>query len=455
MKKLLTLSVLCLFLNSGFLHAGDHIDSDGNDIDIHWKAGVAKVNITPKQSMWLSGYGARNRPSEGTLHEIWAKALAFEDANGRQAVLVTSDLLGFPKNMSDPIRNRIEARFGLSKEQILLNSSHTHTGPSLPRTPPHREHVEEYGKMLEDQIVELVGEALQSLEPARIYAENGLARFAVNRRNNPEGRLHELSELAGPSDHSVPVLKVENSAGELIAVAFGYACHPTVLSFYKWSGDYPGFAQIELEKTYPGATALFFQGAGADQNPLPRRTVPLAEQYGKELTAAVKRVLSEEMRPLAASLSTAYTEVELHFANPPTEERLLEIAKGNSDYPEEEIRTAQSLLDDLEQGESLMTSYPYPLQVWLLGDQPIMSLGGELLVDYAIALKRIFGQHTFVLGYSNDYMGYIPSARVLEEGGYEAARSPGFATRWHPDIEITILRGMVRLAEEAGISAPW
>src|SRR5690606_39897908 len=66
-----------------------------------------------------------------------------------------------------------------------------------------------------------------------------------------------------------------------------------------WSGDYVGFAQIALEKAYPGTTALFFQGAGGDQNPLPRRTVALAEQYGNTLAAAVERVVKEEMRPLS------------------------------------------------------------------------------------------------------------------------------------------------------------
>ena len=110
--------------------------------------------------------------------------------------------------------------------------------------------------------------------------------------------------------------------GDLKAVAFGYSCHPTVLNLYKWSGDYAGFAQLELEKAYPGVTALFFQSAGGDQNPLPRRTIPLAQQYGRELAAAVERVLDEDMRPLSARLATAYSEVDLAFAKAPTEAHL-------------------------------------------------------------------------------------------------------------------------------------
>jgi len=139
-----------------------------------------------------------------------------------------------------------------------------------------------------------------------------------------------VTDLNGPNDYAVPVLKVMNEAGNLMAVVFGYACHATVLSIYHLSGDYPGFAQIELEKMHPGITAMFFQGAGADQNPLPRRTVYLAQQYGRELAAAVDRVLSEEMRILAPSISTAYSEIRLPLSKPPTREELMKMEEESS-----------------------------------------------------------------------------------------------------------------------------
>lgn len=427
-----------------------------------WQAGVAKVVITPDQPMWLSGYGGRDRPSEGTLHDIWAKALAIEDASGHQAVLITTDLLGFPKALSDRIRDRIDNRYGLSRSQIILNSSHSHTSPVLenalvdiyPLDEVERGKVERYTDWLEDRIVELVGDAIASLQPARLQAENGVTRFAVNRRNNPAATLHQQTELAGPVDHAVPVIKVENAEGELMAVAFGYACHPTVLNFYQWSGDYPGFAQLELEKRYPGVTALFFQGAGADQNPLPRRSVALAEQYGRELAAAVDRVLKDEMRELPGRLSTIYSEVELKLTSPPEMDELAEMAESSSGSRQ---RWAQRLLEKRERDESFLSSYPYPVQIWQVGNQPIITLGGELVVDYAIQLKRIFGQDTFVMGYSNDVMSYIPSARVLMEGGYEGASSQivyGLPSTWATDIEISILNEIVRLAGKAGVSAP-
>lgn len=459
MKKLLSFSVI-LFLTMSGLCAD--LPGDPDELTTGWKAGVAKVNITPEQSMWLAGYGARTRPSEGTLHGLWAKALAFEDVNGQQAVLVTTDLLGLPKGVSDRIRDWLEARFGLSRAQILLNSSHTHTGPVLqdalvdiyPLDAYQREKVEQYSRKLEDRIVELVGKALDSMEPVQLYAENGVTRFQVNRRNNNASTLRQVTDLNGPNDYAVPVIKVVNASGDLMAIAFGYACHPTVLSGYEWSGDYPGFAQIELEKAYPGVTALFFQGAGADQNPLPRRTVPLAQQYGRELAAAVKRVLSEEMRLLPALLSTAYSEVDLQFTSPPTKDELAQMVEKSSGYQK---RWAARLFEKLKHGESLRTSYPYPVQVWQLGDQPLISLGGELVVEYAIQLKQIFGQDIYVLGYSNDVMAYIPSARILREGGYEGASSQmvyGMPGTWAADIETTILHEIIRLAEQAGVPQP-
>lgn len=455
MKKILFISVICLFLGSGSLHAGELAEAVGS---MEWKVGVEKVNITPQQSMWMAGYAARDRPSEGTLHDLWAKALAFEDAGGQQAVLVTSDLIRWPKDLSDRIRDRVEDQFGLTRAQILLNSSHTHTGPEVDASrytfqldSEEISKMEQYASKLEDQIVNMVGEALNSMEPAQVFAENGVTRFAVNRRNNPASTLHRVTELIGPSDHAVPVIKVVDAAGELKAVAFGYACHPTVLSDYNWSGDYAGFAQIELEKAYPGVTALFFQGAGADQNPLPRRTVALAEQYGRQLASAVQRVLNEDMRPLHSELATAYTEIDLKLRDPISKEELTKIAEESSENREK--TQAINMIAGLGSKESIMSSYPYPLQVWQLGDQSLLSLGGELLVDYAIQLKRILGQDIFVLGYSNDQMGYIPSARVIEEGGYEGDRTPIFTSPWHPNIETTIIHEIVNLAEQIEVSA--
>lgn len=425
-----------------------------------WKAGVATTNITPQESMWMAGYAARDKPSEGTLHDIWAKALALEDAQGNLAVLVTTDLVGIRQTLSNQIRDRLKTDYNLERHQIILNSSHTHTGPET-ESIRHKfnldknqlDKIDRYAGDLGDKIVRLVGEALNARKPVEVFAENGVTRFQVNRRNNNEATLLPNTQLNGPNDYAVPVLKIQERDGNLLAIVFGYACHPTVLGDYNWSGDYPGFAQLELERTYPGATALFFQGAGADLNPLPRRSMALAKQYGLELAAAVSRILEEDMRQLSPEIKSSYSEIDLEFALPvPNKKELEEIIRPDSPTPGYLKHNAKVLLEKLDKGESLITDYPYPVQVWKLGDQALISLGGEVLVGYSIALKQIFGPDTFVMGYSNDVMAYIPTASVLAEGGYEGTRSPIFTTPWAPNIESRIIQEVVRLAGLSGIS---
>src|SRR5665647_881543 len=407
----------------------------------------------------MAGYANRDHPSEGKIVDLWAKALVLEDSVGKQVVLVTADLVGIPKTLSDHIRDQLKRRFNLSRSQIAINTSHTHTGPVLtnalvdiyPVDSSQQQKIDEYTNKLGEKIVALVDKALHTMEPVQLYAGNGVTRFQVNRRNNVESTLSSQSHLNGPNDYAVPVIKVENKKGELIAVAFGYACHNTVLAGYKWSGDYAGFAQLDLEKTHPGVTALFLQGCGADQNPLPRRTVQLAQQYGKDLAAAVDRVLDEDMQLLSPHLTTAYSEVELSLNTPPSKEELLKKAAESSDYQK---RWANHLLKNIDRGEALRTSYPYPVEVWSLGGQPIIILGGEVVVEYAIELKRIFGQNVFVLGYSNDVMSYIPTAKILQEGGYEGAGSQmvyGLPNTWKSNIEAVILQQVLQVAREAGI----
>lgn len=457
MKHLLSFSIVLLIivLLSPATNASERL----SQTNTAWKAGLARVKITPEENMWMAGYAFRDHPSEGTLTDLWAKALLLEDAKGKRAVMISVDLVAIRQVISEPVRNRIEKQFGLDRSQILINASHTHSGPETRSAPyiftlekKELDKIDRYAKKLEDQLVNLVGEALKNLKPASISSENGQSRFQVNRRNNDESKLALQTELKGPNDFAVPVIKVTNNNGKIIAIAFGYACHNTVLNTYDWSSDYAGYAQLELEKRYPGATALFFQGAGADQNPLPRRTVALAQQYGETLAASVDRVLKEKMKPLSATLSLSYSEIDLKFEKPsPTSSELKAIMSDASDTPDYLKANAKVLLYQLEKGEKLMNSYPYPVQVWKLGEQAIVTLGGEVLVGYANELKKIYGQEIFVFGYSNDVMAYIPTSTVWKEGGYEGTRSPIFTTPWASNIEDVIIREVDRLAKQIGV----
>ncbi|MDD4108599.1 MAG: neutral/alkaline non-lysosomal ceramidase N-terminal domain-containing protein [Prolixibacteraceae bacterium] len=460
MKKLISILFIPFFI---FFFYNDTNAAGG------WKAGTAKAVITPQEPVWMAGYASRNHPSEGVLVDIWAKALALEDDEGNRAVLITTDVIGMRgAYMPNRIRARLKTKYGLSDSQVIISSSHTHTGPELAgdpadyldepgltgqQSPEQREKIRRYSEKLEDQIVDIIGKALNSMEPVKLYSGQGVTRFAVNRRNHrAKTTVNELTQaLAGPVDHSVPVFKVEKNSGELLAVVFGYACHNTTIGIYQFSGDYAGFAQIELENEFPGATAMFFAGTGADQNPLPRGNVSYARQYGKELAAAVEAVVSEPMKELSPELSTAWSKVDLGYANPvPTEKDLVKMIEERS-VPDYLLYKAKVYLQQLRQGKTLPQSYAYPVQFWRIGEQNMVILGSEVVVDYAVRLKQIFGKDLFVMAYANEVIGYIPSTRVLSEGDYEGTRSYIFTTPWAPDIEMKIIMEALKVAGQAGV----
>jgi hypothetical protein len=425
-----------------------------------WKAGLGKAVITPKQSMWLAGYGNRDRPSEGTLHDLWIKALALEDANGYKVVLLTSDLCGMPKYMYDSICATLKKSHGLEREQIRLCNSHNHCAPAVradledyyPLNDEQRKRVYDYSDWLEQEIVKTIDRALAELKPVTLSAGEGLCTFAVNRRNNREAEVPAIyargDKPKGPVDHSVPVIAVKGEDGKLVAVVFAYACHNTVLNFYQWCGDYAGFAQIALEKAHPGTQTLFVCGCGGDQNPLPRRTVQLAEKYGNELAAAVDKVLAGPMRPLVSKIRASFTFVTLDFDAIPTRAELEKLANGPVNLRH---RWARRFLKQLDEGKSLAKSYPYAVQVWKLGDQLWIAMGGETLVDYAIRFKKQFGERTWVTSYAHDLTAYIPSLRNWEEGGYESINLYEYmhpAARWKRDLEERIAEAMNRMVKK-------
>ncbi len=432
-----------------------------------WKAGTAKADITPTQPLWMAGYGSRTKPAEGKEMSLWIKVLALEDAPGHRAIILTSDLLGFPQSIYKNTCTALKEKFGLEPDQVLLSASHTHCGPVLrgalydvyPLDDAQVTLIDKYSADLEAKIVETVGKALADLAPARLAAGQGTAGFAVNRRNNLEPDVPQLigqGALKGPVDHSVPVLAVSLPDGKLKAVLFGYACHNTVMDFYQWCGDYAGFAQLALEKSHPDATAMFFMGCGGDQNPLPRRQLELAERYGNMLAAAVEEALLAPPRTLAPGLRTTMEMVTLRLGPPPTEAELETLKDDKAALTR---RWATRLLADLKAGKPFIRTYPFPLQAWQFGGQQLLiTLGGEPVVDWALKFKQEFGPTTWVAGYCNDVMNYIPSLRVLKEDvpplaqarwGYEGAHATVVyglpASRWADDVEDLINASARRL----------
>jgi hypothetical protein len=220
------------------------------------------------------------------------------------------------------------------------------------------------------------------------------------------------------------------------------------LSFYNWCSDYGGFAMDFLEEQHPGATALFFAGCGGDQNPLPRRKVELSQKYGRMLAFGVERVLETPMKSVSGTLRSDFRHIDLEFASLPSKSDLEKTLKSSSRY---ERARAGVLLKKYESDGELSKTYPCPVQVWELGDNVTwVAIGGEVVIDYALRLKRELGNNrTWVTGYANDVMAYIPSERVLEEGGYEGGSSMLYyqlPSPWKSGLEAAIVNAIVEMS---------
>jgi len=421
-----------------------------------WQAGVARVDVTPDEPIWMAGYAARTKPSEGVLQSLHVKALALKDASGAVSVLVAADTLGFTREMSRKVVSEAQARHGIPRERLVLNASHTHSGPVTGQLlrpayvlPPEQAAVvTRYTEKFLGHVVAVIGESVKSLGPAELAFEQGLAGFAVNRRRVGH------REYAGPVDHDVPVLSVRRPDGRLLAVVFGYACHATVLSDYVINGDWPGFAQEALEGRHAGVTALFVTGCGADQNPLPRRKVELARKYGEILAESVDLVLGGKMKPVNGPLKAAFATVDLPFQAPPSRQGFEKRLEKESAM---ERNHARLMLERLDRDGKLAASYPYPVQLWRFGDSlTFISMAGEVVVDYSLRFKQQYGwDDTWVSGYNNDVFAYIPSLRVLREGGYEGATAMipyGQPAPFAEPVEEIIVKKVAELARQVGLA---
>lgn len=436
----------------------------GRSADGTWRVGTARAAITPEQPLWMAGYASRDKPASEKYTDLWVRACAIEDGKGELAVLASVDLIGIDRGISQSIFATLKQRYGLERRQVALCFSHTHSGPAVGHAlevihfrqvgREQQAALEDYANELQRRITDCVGRALADRSPCTLMSGSGVATFAVNRRNNPEAKVPELmanGQLAGPVDHDVPVLAAQTQDGNWKAIWFGYACHATTLNGYQWCGDYPGYAAADLEKKYPGSTALFWAGCGADQNPLPRRQLELAQQYGHQLAVAVDEVLLQagQLTPVTPQLRTAWQEVTLTLSAVPTADELHQAAASEDRY----VRArAEMYLERLAAGQSVPATVPYPVQLWELGRAiQFVCLGGEVVVDYAIRLKsELRGKQTWVAGYSNDVMAYIPSQRVLAEGGYEGKDAMvyyGLPSPWTADVEPLIITAVHALVD--------
>jgi hypothetical protein len=381
----------------------------------------------------MAGYASRSGPSDGALVELYARALALTDASKNRFVIVTMDLIEIPDAIRVSILKVASERHGIRPHELLLNVSHTHGGPMVSAKtvadwgidPVWGDRAENYVRNLIDNVDAVIGQALARLEPAIV--SHGVSRcgFAMNRRLPTPDGIRLAPNPDGPVDHDVPVLRVHSIDHKLIGLVFGYACHNTSLSDIRQiNGDYAGFAQRKLETDHPEAVALFLLGCGGDQDPSPRRNQEDAEQNGLDLASAAESGLASAVTPLKATLSSSLEMCPLAFSPLPSRADLEARAQSPNGFVS---RHAKWILQQWPNPGDQPADYQLPVQVVVLGQKlTLVAIGGEPVVDYSTRLRKELardGHALWIAGYSNLVNAYIPSRRVLLEGGYEGTEA--------------------------------
>ncbi|MHC4477468.1 MAG: neutral/alkaline non-lysosomal ceramidase N-terminal domain-containing protein [Planctomycetota bacterium] len=393
--------------------------------------GVARIDITPDHPIRMAGYGNRLSESEGIEQRLMVKALAIGGDKAGPAVLISVDNCAIPAAVTEEVADRLKKKAGIPRERFVLCSTHTHTGPCLkgilptmfgqPIPKDHQVKIDRYTLQLINQLEEVAMAALADQRQAQLAFIQGRVRFAANRRMMKNGKCVALGmNPIGPVDHAMPMIQVTDATGKLRAIVINYACHCTTLGgdFNRICGDWAGYAQEYVERDHPGVICLVTIGCGADADPNPRTGLQYAKQHGREIADEVNRLLKEESMPINDKLHCRFERIKLLFDSIPTHAEWQNRA-GRDDAIGYHARIQ---LHRLERGKVLQRELLYPVQTWVFGkDCAMVFLAGEVVVDYVLQFKKEYdADRLWVTAYANDVPCYIPSRRILAEGGYEA-----------------------------------
>ena len=381
-----------------------------------YKIGVAEIDITPAHPIRLNGFGSRRTESEGVSHRIHARTLSIQHADEAQPVLLmTVDVLGIPEPIRAELAKRLKGK--VPGERLAITATHTHCGPMLRGANPtlfgvpipeeHLKSIDEYTPVFLDKLEQVALAALKDPQPSKLSWGVGTVGFAINRRT-----------AGGPTDHDLPVLVVRDAKTEKVrAVYASYACHCVTLSHNKIGGDWAGYAAEAIRERFPGAVGLVSIGCGADQNPNSRDKVETAQVQGRQIGDEVKRMLGGYLAPVRGKAVCTLRSLKLPLAELPERNGWEVLAKRNDALGHH----ARVQLAKLDRKETLATAMDYPIQTWAFGDSLAMvHLPGEVVVDYAARLKGELDRgRVWITAYANTNPCYIPSERVLKEGGYE------------------------------------
>jgi hypothetical protein len=405
--------------------------SEGTGTEGRLLLGTAKIDITPASPIPLAGYGHRKGPYAGINRRLFARMNVFEQTEGgetRRVLIGMGDIIWWPGERMDPIRETLESKFGIRPSDVILSAQHTHGGPQtsasfcdiLGLTD------DDYLTYLERQLFAAVETAIANLEPVTAEQGKGESYIGINRRKMAGDKMTMAPNPDGLYDSEVNVVRFRKDDGGTKAVFIHYTCHPTTTGDNFINSDYPGVTAERLEATLGcGAVVSFLQGCAGNIRPALHRDGKFYSghdeevmRFGRSLADEVERVLDGPMKTLdQAPLSGSRVVVELPFQPLPSEAELDEAAGkgGHMQQWAEKLRCHP---------EKLRPYIPFQVnRIALAQGLAYLAMDGEVVLEYGAYAKQLSGGETLAMGYSNGMVGYVPTASQVAEGGYEGKDS--------------------------------
>lgn len=426
------------------------------------RVGVVKAEITPPIGFPLSGYRARSGVSKGVHDRLYSRAIAIESA-AEKVILISVDVLGLSSSFVSELRKHISKATSVPCTNIMIAATHTHSGPHTIQTffNANAPLDADYMSFLATAITQSGIEAWKMRIDARVGVGScQVNAIGMNRRDPGQGAV----------DRQAAIVRVDRQDGSLMAVAVLYGCHPTVLGVGNLliTGDYPAATIETLEKAGADVFALFFNGAEGNVSigrssemsaigvQTRDRTFKRAWELGERLARAVLQILPEIQTSASTVIRVAHREES--FAGrkfPPTNNLKSAVIHAHELSQRVRLDTqgatrAKILVEEVYAEarynnacmlEKLNNIVPIEITGVRIGHLIFIGVPAEVFTETGLTIKASIYEHMFILGMANGYIGYLPTRKAYNDGGYEVE-----VALCDVDSERRLLRAMEQLA---------